>query len=448
VIQARTVRYLGATSRKGHERWTLHFQADAVDFPVHVVYHDPPDLPADVWSVCLEELAMACLVDVTTASMATRTSIEAFDPGVTGWSVFVEATRALRREVLYDWSHSLSRMPLEVRVLGPHTTASRLPEPDPNRVLLLMGGGKDSLYVYRLLHDAGYEVQCFYMTEARRTWQQLRRVQAALAGEVKQHRAFVDVGRRGRLTEAFGPWYRSQYQIGQIVATALPYALSQGCAHMALGLELTSDLPMATYRGVAINHQHQKSTDFIGAMNRHLRERLHGAVQLVSPVKGLYDLGIYARFLERAPELARLQSSCGGANTHRANCGRCAKCAFLSALLAGLSGDRALYDRLFPTDPLATPGLFREWLDDGDTRPLTCAGTKAEVRMGLELARRRDWPLGWYGREGSAQRPSRMMHDLERLVRSYPNPLVPTPMGRRLDPHLEYDRERLVRLVA
>lgn len=436
MIQAAAARFRGFSPGRGRGRWTLHFQADGVDFPVHVVYHNAPDLPPALWALCLQELALACLVDVTTATLARSVSIEGFHPGTPGLDLFRQATRALRAEVLYDWWHSLGRLPMEVRTGGLPTPCPPLPAPSQGRVLLLMGGGKDSLYAYRLLTNAGYDVECFYLTEVRRTWQQLRRVEGALAGRTVQHRAFLDVGRRGVLTEAFGGWYRSQFQIGQAIAAALPYALSRGCGRLALGLELTSDLPMATYRGVPINHQHQKSTPFVRCVNRHLAHRFGGALAVTSPVKGLYDLGIYARFLAQAPDLVPLQSSCGGANTHRPHCGRCDKCAFLSALLAGLSGDPELYRKLFPTDPLSRPELFAAWLDDAKVRPLTCAGLKDEVRVGLELARSKGWRLDWHEASGSRMGPGRLAGELQRFLGAHPNPLVGPEMGQRLAPHL------------
>lgn len=448
MLQAQVARFRGLTARKGRERWTLHFQADAVEFPVHVVYHDPPDLPPDVWRICLEELALACLVDVSTASMSRAASIDAMDPGGPGWAAFAAASTALRAEVLYDWRHSLGRLPLRIRALGPYTPSPPLPPPRPDRVLLLMGGGKDSLYAYRLLRIAGYDVECFYMTEARRTWQQLRRVKAALEGRAVQHRAFLDVGRRGPLTDAFGPWYRSQFQIGQAVALALPYALARGCGRLVLGLELTSDVPMATYRGLPVNHQHQKSTAFVRMMNANLSRRLRGAVRIVSPLKGLYDMGIYARFLRDAPDLVPLQSSCGGANGRRPHCGRCPKCAFLAALLAGLSGDPVLHRLLFPRDPLEDPGLFRRWLDAAAARPLTCAGLQDEVRVGLELARRRGRELPWYDGGVLASSGGRLAHAVERFIRTHPNALVDPEMARRVAPVLRYDRRRLGGLAA
>jgi hypothetical protein len=73
---------------------------------------------------------------------------------------------------------------------------------------------------------------------------------------------------------------------------------------------------------------------------------------------------------------------------------------------------------------------------------------KGEVRVGLELAKRRGWPLEWYRDDDYGRRPGRLAVDLDRFVRSYPNPLWPPTMALRLEPHLRYDGQSLVELAA
>ncbi|HEX5720420.1 MAG TPA: hypothetical protein VF179_29970 [Thermoanaerobaculia bacterium] len=390
---------------------------------------------------------MACLVDLSTATMASTTVFP--DPGAAGREYFLAACHSLRLEALYDTGRPLTYLPLELRTTPGLPRTETLTPGRPDRLLLLMGGGKDSLYCYRLLRRAGYEVQCFYLTEARRTWQQLRRVYEHLAQETRQHRAFLDVNRRGALEQSFGQWYLSQFQIGQVVAAALPYALAHRCRHLVLGIERSSDEAMTTYCGEPVNHQHQKSTDFIRALNLHLKRRFGAGLSLVSPVKGLYDLGIYARFLETAQDLVPLQSSCGGANFHRPHCGRCPKCAFLAALLAGLTGDRDLYKRLFPRDPLQDPRLFADWLGPGSDRPLTCAGLKEEVQLGLRLARSRGLQIKWLGRmAGTREESWPDKTHLRHLLAVHSNTMAPSQLIHRIAPLLDYDETALLQLLT
>ena len=423
-------------------RLRLRFRLDSLEHTVHALYHDPPALPGELWAACLEELALACLVDVSTACMARRASVP-FRVGRYGRKCFLQAAEALRIEVVADNQWPLRGVPFGFQTGGGAGRAvSTEIKPKRDRVLLLMGGGKDSLYCYHLLKSAGYDVECFYMVEPSRCWQQHRRVYRKLSSQAVQHRAFLNVSQRGRIERVYGEAYLSQFQIGEVIALSLPYALGRRCRYVVLGLEKSSDIPMADYRGRQVNHQQQKSSGFIRLLNRHLGWRFRNAMQVVSPLHGLYDLGIYARFLRDCPELVKMQSSCGGANTYRKHCGKCEKCAFLAALLAGLSGNKALYRSLFPEDPLQNVGLFEGWLDGGFDRPLTCAGLKQEVWLALRLMRMRNWNCPVLEKwDGGVLRDEK--HELEHFLGTHPNGLLPQAMKKRLAPLLRYSVQEL-----
>lgn len=197
VRSARRVEFTDIQFEPRNGKVRLVYDIDGLVFNVHGIFHDAPELSDRIWEVCLGELGLACLVDVATASMARTCLSRAYNPDVKGHEAFTEATRALRLELIAD--HGLSKRLLSLACTW-GATVSRLgvvPDTDDNRVLLLMGGGKDSLYAYELLRKCGYDVHCFYLTEARRSWQQLRRVYAAFRDEVPHHRAFLDVNRRG-----------------------------------------------------------------------------------------------------------------------------------------------------------------------------------------------------------------------------------------------------------
>lgn len=440
---ARTVEIAAVEFCRHSGRAQLRFRIDGWEHVVHALFHDAPDLPPEVWQGCLEELALACAADFATATMAREVS-SAFDPGPRALAWFFDACQALRLEVLFDARAPLLHLPVRFRPQGRAGRFRRVSQPDPNRVLLLMGGGKDSLYAFRLLQQAGCEVHCFYLTEVSRTWQQLRRVHSALAPETVQYRVYLDANCRGPIDRRYGDQYLSQFQVGQLIGACLPYALGGGYRYIALGLEKSSDEAMATYCGHEVNHQHQKSTGFVRVLNRDLQWRFHNSLSIVSPVKGLYEFGIYARLLYAAPHLVELQSSCGGANSRSPHCGRCHKCAFLAALLAALTSDRQLHGRLFPCNPLDDPSLYQDWLDDSRPRPLTCAGLKEEVRIALCLARARGWDLtaldGLAGHGSDDHRDARVRY----FLASHPNSLLPPALRAKLGPHLRVDWRQLL----
>jgi len=445
-LEPRTTQLRSIEFRQATGRAVFRFRANQLDHDVHALYHLPPELPQPVWRACLEELALACFVDISTAAMAERAETDLFTPSRTTRVWFRRACDALRIELLYDEQRSLNLLPLRFRGLGQRQKQVTPVSTSASRILLLMGGGKDSLYTYDLLLSAGYDVTCFYVTEARRTWQQLRRVWESLDGKVSQYRVYLDVNRHGPIGRYYGERYLSQFQLGQIIAASLPYALALGCRFIAAGLEKSADEPMVKYNGRNVNHQDQKSTDSIRLLNRHLAWRFGGSVQIVSPAKGLYDLGIYSRLLAKAPSLIRLQSSCGGANSVSPHGGTCAKCAFLAALLAGLSPDRSLYDQLFRIDPLKNPTLYGPWLDTETHRPLTCAGLEEEVTLALILAKRRRNDLDWFLPNRSIL--AKAKRTLRHLLRAHKNPLLPASMAKRLGPYFDYDEGELEDLLS
>jgi len=423
------------------------FNVDGFRYRASALYHNPPGLRPDVWEACLQELALSCLVDVATAGMAKKVQTHGFGPGRYGKLMFRSAAEALRLETVADNAQSLSRVAVQIEAEGRAKSINTGIQSSDSRVLVLMGGGKDSLYTYDLLRRAGYDVQCFYVTEARRTWQQLRRVYGALNSDVTQHRMFLNINQRSVLDRKFRQNYASQFQIGQIIAASLPYAIANKCRYIALGLERSSDIPMLSYRGRMVNHQHQKSRAFIRLLNKYFAWRFRGSIQIISPVYSMYDLGIYARFIRSDVSLLKLQSSCGGANSYRRHCGQCDKCAFLALLLAGLSGDRRLYNLLFPVDPLQNAKLLRQWLGAGDNRPLTCAGLKEEARIALHLLRARNWPCAFL-RSAEDHSNAVIAKDARNFLAVHDNPLVPEIMQQRIRPLLDFPAETLLALLG
>jgi hypothetical protein len=431
--------------RTGRAR--LEYRIDGWPHTIHAVFHDAPVLDADTWALCLEDLALAGLLDVGTASLSRRVTASglASADGVLSW--MRPAAHALRVECLAELSLPLSHLRLDFTLRGGAGKPIVARAPKPDRVLLLMGGGKDSLYSYELLRAAGLDVECFYMTEACRTWQQLRRTRDRLAGEAVQHRAYLDANQMGRLETRFGRDYPTQFQVGQALFLSVPYALARGCAHIAIGAERSANERTGTYRDVAVSHQYEKSAAYFARLNRYFARRYGGAIRVWSPLHGLFDLGIYGRFLAGSPRLIDLQSSCGGANSYRRHCGRCEKCAFVAALFTALSSDRDAFRALFPLDPLDDVSLFDEWYHGRFERPRACVGSLRELRVALRLGRARGWKTSIHAYDRDRARapgPAALSHYLG----VHHNASMPDAMRERVEPWLALDPGPLADLFA
>jgi len=429
--------------RTGRAR--LEYQIDDVSHTIHAIFHDAPRLDPDTWRVCLEDLGLACLIDLATASLARHLTATGLSTSNQASSWVSSASRALRLECLAEGSLPLRYLNFDLHLSGHKAKQTRTYKPNRKRVLLLMGGGKDSLYSYQLLRSAGFEVECFYMTEGSRTWQQLRRTYSALAKENVQHRAFLNANQMGRVEKRFRRDYATQFQIGQALFLSIPYALGRGCQYLAFGAERTANIRTGFYRGISMNHQHEKSESFLALLNQYLRIRFRGALEIFSPLYGLFDTGIYARFLSLSEGFLDLQSSCGGSNSYRRHCGRCEKCAFVAALLAGLSGDREILHELFPINPLDDLSLFDDWYHGRFQKPRACVGSLNELRVALRLGRARGWntPIHDYDRRyGSPPGVASLSHYLS----THDSRSIPRAISNRIAPFLRFDPTPLTEL--
>lgn len=422
-------------------RLRIQFSIDQIKHSVNAIYHHPPFLQDNVWKFCVAFLSITCLIDIATACLAKKIILNKIELGLLGRRVFNSVSKALRLEIVAENIESLKHLNFRLFSNGSENILSSINEPLENRVLLLMGGGKDSLYSYHLLRQAGFDLQFFYLTEARRTWQQLRNIYKLFSDEIVQHRVYIDVNRRGKIDFEFGEYYTSQFQIGQIIAACLPYAIANRCKYVALGLEKSSDDPMMFYKGRPVNHQYQKSSGFLEDLNRYLSWVLMDKLKVISPLHGLYDLGIYARLIYEAPQLVKFQSSCGGSNYISRNCGKCDKCAFIGALLAGLSGNRELYSSLFVRDPLNNVELYDIWLEEGDDRPLTCVGLKDEIILALSLAKARGWNCKLFDEYGTDAFSKVDEIKLRHYLELYPSKIVPENVWTRIRPFLRYKKK-------
>jgi 7-cyano-7-deazaguanine synthase in queuosine biosynthesis len=444
---ANEVELLACSSVDSVGRARLVYSVDGVEHTFNAWFHERPNLAPAEWDACLAGLAIAGLVDIASATLAKRASSRApvATPGAYDWST--AAANALRTEQVAEWSLSPRHIPLRLS-LPRGLVAPRRVKTDDEKVLLLVGGGKDSLYSYDLLTRAGYDVTCFYMTEASRTWQQLRKAMGYLSKNSASCRAFLNANQTSWLETISGRQYVTSFQIGFAIFLAVPYALGYGCRYIAIGAEKSANERTGTYRSLTVRHQFDKSTRFLALVNKYLRRLWGESLEVVSPLHGLYDLGIYARFLASCPELLTVQSSCGGSNGYRRHCGRCAKCAFVAAMFCALSADSQSFRAMFPRNPLDDVSLLNQWFRGKFERPRTCVGSLTELRVSLRLGRARGWTSTFHRHEASHFPKGVSSNVLERLLASHHNAGLGDQMRGRIQSAIRYDPSEILGLYA
>ena len=272
------------------------------------------------------------------------------------------------------------------------------------RVLVPLGGGKDSLTVWELLRAADVGAATwFYLEDEVGEFDANWRLAALVAASGCAAPALVACHRwrcpaweaaRRRTFEPCGhPW-------ALLVAFAATLvAVLHGCDAVAVGNERSAGEGNGSYNGCEVNHQHDKSLAFELAAAAHIRRCVTRRVRYFSALSHLWEVQVAQRFC--APAIAgrylRLFTSCneaaarpGGAAPSRA-CGRCPKCLFVALLLAAFCADPR-EGWAFAGDDLLQDASLAPLLDallgrDGAAKPLDCVGTRREVALCVARAR-------------------------------------------------------------
>ncbi|KAA9133380.1 endonuclease domain-containing protein [Marinihelvus fidelis] len=264
----------------------------------------------------------------------------------------------------------------------------------PDRALVAMGGGKDSLVSLEMLRGAGIEIQPFAVGGSALIAETVAaaglpfiRIERHLAPELQQ-------------MNAAGAWN------GHVPITAinslvgLCAALLYGYRWVVFSNEASADeATLVDDHGRAVNHQYAKSLDFETRLADLLDDRLGDGVGYFSLLRSMGEVEIARRFagLERYHEVF---SSCNrnfhidGPRIDGRWCGDCPKCRFTTLALAPFLPPPAIeriFGRVLLDDDAQLPGFQALCALEAD-KPFECVGTAAESRaLATALAAREEW---------------------------------------------------------
>ena len=309
----------------------------------------------------------------------------------------------------------------------------------PRRVLVPLGGGKDSTTVLEMVKAAGATVVPFFLSDPPGEWEECWRYAAICeaAGVAATDVSVADFAwddaswdlwhERCATDEAGRAWDDSARLWACLVGFAAALAAqARRCDWVAVGNERSANVGNgACWGGVEVNHQHDKSYAFERRLDSYLQP--YGGPVYFSALMHLWDVQVGELFCRLAPTQLPLILSCNeplGRDRSRW-CARCDKCAFVFALLSAyrepdavraVFGDDLLetsegcelFEALLGLRPAATPpgraalptpaalphlsdkAVERRLLSyvPGCTglRPLDCVGSVAETRLALSLA--------------------------------------------------------------
>ena len=252
----------------------------------------------------------------------------------------------------------------------------------PERALVAMGGGKDSLVCLQLLRDAGIEVQPTCVGGSELIGQTVKAARLPL----------IRIGRQlsGVLNEmnAGGAWN------GHVPVTAINSAILV-CAALLYGYRYVvfanessaNEATLIDERGREVNHQYSKSLAFEKALRATVQRSVSSGVEYFSLLRPFGETAIARRFANM-DEFHPVFSSCNR-NFHQDGtridgrwCQDCPKCRFTALALAPFMTPAQLL-AIQGADLLNEPSQlpdFKALCGIGEHKPFECVGRISECR--------------------------------------------------------------------
>lgn len=261
--------------------------------------------------------------------------------------------------------------------------------PTEEKVLLGIGGGKDSIVAGELLRERKLPCTAFILETG---------PSSPIAEDVIRSMKLKKlVVRRSLDAQLFAPpegAFNGHIPISAIFAFVGVFtAALYGFRYVAVGNEASSNVGNARYLGTEINHQWSKSAEFEALLQGHLRRHLTPSVEYFSAIRHFYEIRTVQTFV-RYPEYFKVFSSCNrNFRVHKDRpaarwCGECPKCAFVFGLMAAFLPPQKLIP-IFGKNLFEEKALLPLWKDLaglGSLKPFDCVGTFEETRAALRLA--------------------------------------------------------------
>lgn len=263
----------------------------------------------------------------------------------------------------------------------------------PDRSLVLIGGGKDSLVSVQLLESAGLDMTLFAVNPKG----------PILTTSERSGRPFLSV-ERVLDPEMIRLGQQPGYYNGHVPSTAINSmiaalaALLYGFGNIILSNERSASEGNVEFDGRLANHQHSKSLEFERAIADTLASATGGALHYFSLLRPYSEVRI-AQMFARSTRYDDVFSSCNrnfrlSGHDGALWCGQCPKCHFVFLILAPHM-ERARLTGIFKQDVLDNPDnipAYRELSGLIGHKPWECVGEILEAAACLwRIANHTDW---------------------------------------------------------
>jgi UDP-N-acetylmuramoylalanine--D-glutamate ligase len=261
--------------------------------------------------------------------------------------------------------------------------------PRKDRALLGIGGGKDSILAAELLKEEQYDTTAFIVETGKPS-----RLIRSVSDAIKFPQCFIHRVLDEQLLAGLPGNFQGHMPISGVYAfLGILAALLYDFRYMIVGNEYSSNFGNIDNRGEVINHQWSKSVEFESLLQQYLRENITKDIVYFSLLRPFYELRVTKMFAEY-PQYFSIFSSCNRNFAIRVEtpdnrwCGKCAKCAFMFALLSAFLPKNTVVGifgrNLFAQADLIP--LYRDLAGIGGPKPFDCVGMFEETRAALRRA--------------------------------------------------------------
>jgi UDP-N-acetyl-alpha-D-muramoyl-L-alanyl-L-glutamate epimerase len=252
-----------------------------------------------------------------------------------------------------------------------------------DRVLLGIGGGKDSIVVAEMLKEQKKDFDVLSGEEK-------------IKIEVAQVIGKVPIVFKRELDPKLFDLNKEKGTYNGHIPISVVYAFLgvMACAfynyeNFVVGNEKSANYGNVKYLGEMINHQWSKSEEFEKLFQEYIRKFITPDIEYSSPLRQMTELQVVGKFI-KYPKYFKVFSSCNGNfkinnPSDRKWCGKCPKCIFVFIALSAFLPKNEVIDifdkDLFEDEKLIS--LFEELIGKKNFKPFECVGTQGEVREAL-----------------------------------------------------------------
>lgn len=257
------------------------------------------------------------------------------------------------------------------------------------RILMGIGGGKDSIVAGELLKEQGEDVTALLVETQRNSLISEKVVQEMGVPQMKIER-FLDE----KIFQQHEGSYNGHVPISAVFAfLGFLAAVVYDYAYVLVGNEFSSNFGNIDYKGEEINHQWSKSEEFENLFQEYSRNFLCPDVTYFSLLRPFYEIRIAKMFAAHKKYFPYFSSCNRSFRIHKEKqeklwCGECPKCVFVFTLLSAFLPKEELVEifgkNLYEKEELLS--LFRDVLGFGGTKPFDCVGTFEEAQAAFFLA--------------------------------------------------------------